>query len=169
MTVMKFIFLDIDGVLNSENWFKEHSADIKASSGFLHRGMSELDPAALTRLRKIVNETGAHLVLSSSWRYLHPLHEIESMFAGLGFSNLMFYDYTPRSKDNRRRGEEIAEWIQKFKETTTNLELQYVILDDDSDMLFEQKPFFVHTSWATGLTDMDVEIALNMFDFQEGK
>jgi hypothetical protein len=46
------------------------------------------------------------------------------------------------------RGSEIAEWLSRHPEVD-----RYAIVDDDSDMLPEQVPFFVQTSFETGMTD----------------
>lgn len=50
----KVIFLDIDGVLNDE----EHTSE------------SYLDSMMVGRLKRIIDETGAEIILSSSWRGL---------------------------------------------------------------------------------------------------
>ena len=54
---MKVIFLDIDGVLNNEY------SKTRAPSGVIG-----IDGDKVKRLRKIVESTGAKLVLTSSWK-----------------------------------------------------------------------------------------------------
>lgn len=57
-----------------------------------------------------------------------------------------------RTKDLHRfdldkvRGDEIAEWLSRHPEVT-----KYAIIDDDSDMLPEQMPHFVHTQAVDGI------------------
>lgn len=41
---------------------------------------------------------------------------------------------------------------------------QYAILDDDSDMLLEQKDHFVQTNFVTGVTDDDIEKIKNILN-----
>jgi histidinol phosphatase-like enzyme len=55
---MKIIFLDFDGVLNSQEFLKSHQG------GF---GMTQVDPRAAARLEKLVKATSAQIVISSSW------------------------------------------------------------------------------------------------------
>lgn len=55
---MKLIFLDIDGVLNSE------TTTLQTKSGF---DLVDIDKVLL--LKQLIDETGAKVVLSSSWRY----------------------------------------------------------------------------------------------------
>lgn len=54
---MKIIFLDFDGVLNSVSYCRLHR-----EPGVL------LDPARMALLRRIVDATGAEIVLSTSWK-----------------------------------------------------------------------------------------------------
>ena len=60
---MKVIFLDVDGVLNSDEYFNniknKETTDIE----------SEIDINTIVDLKKAIDETGASVVLSSSWRY----------------------------------------------------------------------------------------------------
>lgn len=62
---MKYIFLDVDGVLNNKKHFKKlHD---KYGGRFCCQNMP-FNPRSLRNLRRIVDTTGAQLVLSSSWR-----------------------------------------------------------------------------------------------------
>lgn len=63
---MKVAFLDIDGVLNS-NQFWENCKNID----------EEIDDTAVARLAKIVNATNSIIVLSSSWRELREENEMK--------------------------------------------------------------------------------------------
>lgn len=56
---MKVIFLDVDGVLNNQHFLMQHQA--QASSLY-----DALDPACLEQLKRIVEATGAHIVVSST-------------------------------------------------------------------------------------------------------
>lgn len=58
------------------------------------------------------------------------------------------------------RGSEIQEWLDKQTEP-----YRYVILDDDSDMLDWQLPYFIQTDWLKwGLSDEDVEQAIHILN-----
>lgn len=44
------------------------------------------------------------------------------------------------------------------------IDYQYVILDDDSDMLLEHREYFVHTKSRIGLTQQDVDKAISILN-----
>ena len=60
-----FLFLDIDGVLNTE----QHRAFLVANQQDLEDYYGELfDPQAVIQLERIVEETNPKIVISSSWK-----------------------------------------------------------------------------------------------------
>lgn len=137
------LFLDVDGVLN-------HRAIFQPS-----RSGSPLCPTAIRRLRGVVSVTGCRVVLSSTWRVLP--HHVEQLRAAGGFPSPHDDWRTiemPLEVRNgivvtiHQRGDEIAEWLSRHPEVE-----RYAIVDDDSDMLPHQLPFFVQTSFDTGLLD----------------
>jgi hypothetical protein len=130
---MKVVFLDIDGVLNSQRSCIAFGGFPHEVVGY-HRDM--FDEVALRLIRGIVKQAGASVVLSSSWRITHTAHEVAN---GL---ELPIMDSTLTLwAPGQVRGHEIAEWLERHPEVES-----YAIVDDDSDMLPEQKPFFVQTS-----------------------
>lgn len=157
----KFIFLDIDGVLNSNFFFIERSQSDRWKEAYekysqeVAHGVCSIDERTVARVNKIVKETGAKIVVSSTWRHDPYLPEV---FKAVGMEAPIF-DVTPRS-ESRIRGEEIKAWLDKYAEPC-----KYIILDDDSDMLPEQYPYFIQTDclkW--GLDDNDVEIAIKILN-----
>ena len=126
----KIIFLDIDGVLNNYASMAESI---------------ELDSRCVILLRQIVEATDAVIVLSSTWRILYSKEVLEGMFQVTGFPYINIIDITP-NHDNHSRGYEIQKWMEAHPGDYT-----YVILDDDTDMLEEQLPFFHNTYCGTGL------------------
>lgn len=70
------IFLDLDGVLNS-------AASVKNS--VLTPPSEALDRTCITVLNEIVRRTKAQVVISSSWRLLHPLAEIRRALQANGY------------------------------------------------------------------------------------
>lgn len=132
---MKVLFLDVDGVLNMYG------------SG----GIYALNRKRLQLLQKIIQETDAKIVLSSTWRILSEARR--RLKNVLGYRGLSIHDVTPQFgvKENGERfyrGHEINDWLDRHPEVT-----QYVILDDDGDMLDTQLRHFVQTDGKIGLTE----------------
>jgi hypothetical protein len=123
---MKYLFLDIDGVMNHEQWLHLAYKQKLPSPEFW------FDPVCVDRLNRILSETGAKLVISSSWRSDPNLKE---QFAKVGLPtefdctiNLFkshFLGYTIR-------GEEIDHYLKEHG-VDIHSKHQYVILDDDND------------------------------------
>ena len=88
---------------------------------------------------KIVLDTDCKVVLSSSWRH-HP--------DGIKVISQCVTPVMDKTPDAETRGEEIQMWLDEHPEVT-----QYAILDDDADILPEQKENFFKTTWAFGLTE----------------
>lgn len=123
---MKIIFLDIDGVLNCPATLERF------------QGTIAIDTNMVSSMKRIIRETGAKVVISSTWRMSKErLAEIEK-------HGIEFIDITPVLRSIR--GEEIASWLKSHPNVK-----KYAILDDDSDFLPEQ-PLF-QTSWEVGLTE----------------
>lgn len=157
----KFIFLDIDGVMNSILFYSERTQDkrykewIKDYSQHIAWGACNIDPRAVKRLNRITDATKAKIVVSSTWRSDSNLQEV---FTLVGIKEPI-YDVTPYMR-SRHRGSEIQEWLDKQTEP-----YRYVILDDDSDMLDCQLPYFIQTNWLRwGLSDEDVEQAIHILN-----
>ena len=175
---MKVLFLDIDGVLNSENWFAYRIYCVKnnmvnilmnfvdTDDRNIKHKLTTLDDRAIANLNRIIEETGCKVVLSSSWRSSIESENIftQNLLKLKGFK-YEFYDVTPRlwfSDFSIRRGEEIKFWLDKESEKH---EIEsFVILDDDSDMLPEQMNNFIHVDGQVGLTDRDVLTAIEILN-----
>lgn len=151
---MKVIFLDIDGVLNSMDWYKRRER-YPAPRTMDQYNEKEFDPEAVRLLQGIIEKTGAKIVLSSTWR----LHE-DNVEAIKKFVGIEILDLTPRmprpagtSVEYCERGKEIDAWIEKNIEDRGEVVDRYVIIDDDTDMLPKQQEHFFHTDNKFGLTE----------------
>jgi len=135
---MKVLFLDVDGVLNSADWF--HKLDPKVK-GAIH----ELDPKAVKRVQHVLEVTGAVIVLSSTWRKLPELRKI------IEAAGLPIFDITP-SHDDGHRGDEIIAWLEAWHGVEA-----FAIIDDDTDAgegcagACSLAPRFVRTHWKHGM------------------
>ena len=142
---MKVIFLDIDGVLNSDKWFRTMPGKSQPYPD------ANIDDGALDMLVKFVNLYNIKLVISSSWR-MHTLDDTIIDFKECKLRKLVPYviDVTPHIW-NKGRGDEIDLWLKN-----QNKEIEFVIIDDD-DFDIHQKSHLVKTNNLVGLTVEDLE------------
>lgn len=132
---MKVIFLDFDGVLNV---IPQGHDDY---GGIFH-------PEFVDNLRRIIDETGAKLIISSTWRHM-GLERLHQMWESRGYPGEII-GITPdlwRGVDDEEFGEKMERGheIQAILDQHTQIS-NYVILDDDDDMLQSQRGNFVRTS-----------------------
>lgn len=151
---MKVLFLDIDGVLNSHRWYAESigKLNVEQRNAMTRRDhdLLQIDPTAVANLEQIVNAfDDIEIIVSSTWRRLHPLAEIRDFISTRGGkkSSTIIAGKTC-FMPNKMRGYEIEEHVSQFLDSGDT----YVILDDDTDMLASQKKHFVHTQHFEGLT-----------------
>lgn len=153
---MKIIFLDIDGVLNHEAFYKERN-EKRYEKGAIAHPYSEIDPKCVEKLNILCQESGAKVVLSSTWRH-SGLDYCKDVLEFHGFKGEII-DITPtlRSSDYVR-GNEILKWIRDNHKLVGDYYnfTEYVILDDDSDMLYWQRNNFLLIDRFVGLTMGDV-------------
>ena len=159
---MKVIFLDIDGVLNcatSKSYCVEDGG----------RVIKGVDSDKVKRLAKIVEATGAKIVLSSDWKdgwnkyytSQKPSHAkyLDNHLYKKG--KLTIKDKTPTTyKGTWFRGEEILTYLRTHRDIDN-----YVILDDtfyDDFINKEIEEHLVLTNRKVGLTDGDVKNAIKI-------
>ena len=157
----KIVFLDIDGVL--------------ASDQYLSKGKGFIDPEKCKLLNEL-NDIGAEVVISSSWGYDNGLTEKSLKGCGL---TLPIIGYTEHFySDWMCRGNEIEKWLyDNFGGICTKFgcddygtpyyrrsddDYEYVIIDDDSDMLLGQKDNFIKINSKTGITKKDIKKAIKI-------
>ena len=161
----KILFLDIDGVLNTERHHEycyKNGIDNSDDYGYL------FDAVAVKNLARIVNETGADIVISSSWKY-SGLSTLLDMWSERGLPGRVI-DITPDNISNEMllhadldnmellscKGYEIREWLTAHGKNVCS----YAILDDEQEMLPEQQNHFVQTNPTVGITEDDAEKAI---------
>ena len=163
--MQKLLFLDIDGVLNTKLWYgKMNKETPKDRWGYA------FDPVSVANLKRIVNETGADIVISSSWKCV-GLTELRKMWKARRLPGKII-DVTPdRYKDDELRylddteidnirGYEIREWLSRNGKQVSH----YAIIDDLYEMLPEQQDHLVMTDSETGITDEDADRAIEILN-----
>ena len=146
----KIIFLDIDGVLNHEKFYKEFTEE--GHDDMKEFFMNQIDPNSVKNLNILCDETGAKIVISSTWRH-SGIEYCVDILTKCGLTGEII-DITPTLRDDCLRGNEILKWI-KDNELLVGPYYQfteYVILDDDSDMLYWQRNNFILIDRFVGLT-----------------
>lgn len=140
---MNLIFLDIDGVMNSIRL--TISRPKQSYESFMQRHQDELDPVALRLLARLAEEAKATVIISSSWRKIHTLEEINEMFAFHG--GPLAIDMTG-TVPNGFRGDEVQNFLNDHPELFNPVYDKYIILDDDRD--FHPWQHFCHVDMMNG-------------------
>ena len=152
---MKILFLDIDGVLNSAQYDAERRST----------PMGNVDETRLPLLRRIVDTTGAVIVLSTSWRvYWDPdparcAPEWAEIGDPLSAFGLRVYDKTPSYPGNNRDCE-VRDWLEAHKDEVES----FAILDDMSFGWGDLAPRLVRTHYhkGRGLEERHAEAAIEL-------
>lgn len=131
---MKVLFLDVDGVLVHQGTFGRGRASGEPySSSFYHAATIDLD--CIARLRRVLEITGAGIVVSSMWRQcafqmLGLLRALVSAGCTAREARALLIGQTPLPQQTPRFGEdrsrEIQTWLSDHPEVTS-----YVVLDDE--------------------------------------
>lgn len=161
---MKVIFLDIDGVLNCST-----------SKSFCHDDtcgiITGIDSDKVKRLAKIVEATGAEIILSSDWKDGWSKYYTSSKPSHAKYLDNHLYkkgrltikDKTPSTnKGSWFRGEEILTYLRLHQDIEN-----YVILDDTFFEDFDNKNIIDHliiTDYKYGLTDENVKQAIEILN-----
>lgn len=150
----KIIFLDFDGVLNTEHyqgllqyqgkpWQDEYGAFF--------------DPKAVKQLKRIIDATDADIVVESSWKYL-GLDAMKELWEVRNLPGTII-DITP-SLLGKNKGVEIASWLSKYAKQ----DIRYVIIDDEYVILDSQLPHFILTNPYEGITEEQANRAISMLN-----
>ena len=168
----KIIFLDLDGVLNTANYYDRLQHEHLPTEDIFG---TMFDPNAVEQLSHIIDSTKAKIVISSSWRYSGianmramwkarqlpgEIYDITSLFVADDYirehmeeENFDFYEAMTSVREM-----EISAWLQEHPEVTS-----YVILDDQST--FRQlKEHFVQINPKSGITNKDTEQVITILN-----
>ena len=152
----RIIFLDVDGVLNSEAFFTSASRDERETM---------IDGNAVKLLNRL---DGAKVVITSSWGEdaISALRDKGLELPIIGCTKKVHHQFNWAC-----RGNEIEEWIYRTYGDNTYFgkhdrsKYEYVILDDDKDMLLGQIEHFIYVDRKTGLVEEDINLARHILEF----
>ena len=161
---MKIIFLDVDGVLNYEY--------CKARVGIYYG----VEPENVKLLKKIVDATGAKIILTSSWRREitvgMPLECQENPFAielmsKLKAEGLKIYDLVSADTNDEHRAEQIKQRLAEYRHDGQQID-GWVVLDNEmfpgySDYIFSRH-LILTNEYEKGLSEEDVQNAITILN-----
>ena len=147
---MRALFLDFDGVIINRR-------------SFTHFGRSGdhamADPSCVAALNRITDETGASIVISSTWRIGRSLANLATILKDWQVAGDVF-SMTPNM--STYRGVEISEWLRNAKKGKIQID-KFLILDDNPDM-HPHMDRLVQTEFNQGLTMKHAIVAIRLFE-----
>lgn len=155
MAGQKIIFLDIDGVINTQDITRFHKGRPGEYAYGVFTEEDYFDQGCVKCLNSIISSTDAKLVISSSWRILFDMEMLSDFFSRQNVQGEII-DYTGRM--GCERGHEIQAWLNTHKGIKS-----FVILDDGSDMV-HLSPYLVKTTWEKGLEEEHVAEAISILN-----
>ena len=169
----RVLFLDFDGVLNTES----HQQMLRLEGKPSWDDFGQLfDPKAVENLKMILDAVpDVLLVISSSWK-LEGLDRMNALWAARGLPGTIHGvtpDYVPDLLDINLndpnnitmlagKGNEVKEWLSRYSPDGC----KYVIVDDVPDFLPEQEAFLVCTDPRTGITHNDAVRVISLLKSQ---
>lgn len=153
----RVIFLDMDGVIST---WRAHKA--QPEKPLPDRW---IDAEAMANLNRLCEQSGASVVISSTWRLNRTREEFQTILSRNGFTGALHHCW--RTKDMAApigsgglwwaviRGDEVRAWLSDHPAEQIE---RHVILDDDSDFHSDQP--LVRTDFQIGLTEAHVAAAL---------
>jgi hypothetical protein len=150
---MKIIFLDIDGVIASDDCFNTNSFMIgKIKMPY------KWDKRCVESLKNILEKTGANIVLTSDWRKFHDLLEMREIFNyyKLPKDKLIGFTYNLRKWNDHQFEDIRSKEIDKYLSESEHTIEKWVAVDD---MNLEKTTNFVRVldTWI-GITSVEQEI-----------
>lgn len=159
---MNILFLDIDGVLNSFDFFMTPDSDWFPGKYQIPFPLCDFDPNAIKVLNDIIEQCNIdQIVISSDWRNNWSLEELTNIFSQvqikiptkLDRTKCLINEFSSIEYEKIGRGYEIDCWLKE------HIIDNYIILDDDDRFLDYQKSHLVLTNYNIGLQKKHVELS----------
>lgn len=170
----KIIFLDIDGVLNNDVWMDgDRWTDVfPLTSPYRTRTQAwvpyfDFAPENVRQFNKVLNETNASIVVSSTWRQRKSPAELEEILIQNGGVDCLgrVIGKTVDSHPRRRFSQDRPRWeyIKLWMEENAPKDMVFVVIDDDPKA-WSQGHTFVWTDPQKGLTEDDARHAIQVLN-----
>ena len=166
-----YIFLDFDGVLNTERWQRHcMAAGLPTEDGF----GPVFDPEAVENLATIMEAVpGAKVIITSSWKW-EGLEKMKRLWTKRRLPGVLLDiapDFVPNFDDEAfekilqgelpvGRGADIRAWQEQNGAEGS----PYVILDDLPDFYPDQQPHYIQTDPRVGITLEDAMRAIGILN-----
>lgn len=136
---MKVLFLDIDGVMISQQWIKAlYRSTLKGKL------VKEFCPICISNLIEVLQaHPDVKIVVHSSHRKGKTVEQLKAYFESQGIPEKFIYDKTD---DQYRKGDSIGSWLDQHPEVTT-----FVIVDDEVSDMGPLRKHVLKTKWPMGL------------------
>ena len=151
----KILFLDFDGVMVTDRYQEQLTA---SNSPLQDCYGTKFDPICVECLRQIVENSGADIVVTSTWKMSKGLKGIQKMWEARSLPGKVI-GITP-DIDLIHRGDEIDAWLAECK-----ADCRYAIIDDCPIQDFfneQQQQFLFKVDERTGL---DESTMLNVLEY----
>lgn len=136
----KILFLDIDGVI----------CTLRSQLAYGDQIVCAWDPTCCQMIKKLCIANGYQIVCASTWRFNSKIIKYLNKY---DLFNLLYTDWRTGA-DRITRGEEISAWLKNNDNV-----IEYVIIDDDSDLLPEQLKRHIKTDYKDGFSAENLEKA----------
>ena len=142
---MKLIFLDFDGVLNSEASFHMEFRKKKRNQTMtkINETLSEVACSNFQMILEAVPE--AKIIISSAWRVFFDLDWLKGHLQSYGIDSSRVIGVTGRTLSGHR-GREIRETLEDLQEKNPGEPIEYIIIDDSVGDLQLYKDCLLYTS-----------------------
>ena len=173
----KYIFLDFDGVLNTELY---HSELVSSGRKCSDQYGPLFDPVAVGNLKRIVDETEAEIVIISSWKLegvdrMIDLWNARKMpgvlvgctpdcISGMDLLNVNLEDPDAFSH-LAGKGNEVKQWLKENAPKKAD-GYRYVILDDVPDFLPGQEEHYIQVDPGVGITEEDAYKVIERLNYK---
>ena len=158
------IFLNIDGVLISEEYIYNNCSDINNFYRKIDNNYYiNFEYDKIEKIKNLVNSTNAYIVIVSYWCYNNDIKRMKEIFNKYDLDDKII-DIVPFS--TVRSGVRVDKWLNNNKSSFNLLDKDnFIIIDNDDTSLYKER--HVKCDSKIGLTDIDKKKAKKLIKKQK--